>query len=227
MRASLMTRFPVSAAIALVTLTSACSSMLRSAGNDLATGMVQATQSEIKGSGESGPLAQRTAGDIIQGSLDEAAKTERLAELQLVATNAAAAALKGMANATAFEHQSAVGLVSDEMITGAVRAFSRELDAGPLARSMNASTEQFAAAIVRGIRSEVRGVFPQCTGKDRQSCLEDRVMDLARAASVGMKEGLSGVIALPLLALAFIVGAIAAALITWGLMHHRIRRLAE
>lgn len=218
----------VAATCALLGL--ACNGMFREAGKGLATGMAQASQAEIKGAGqtEPGTVVEHTARDIVTGSLDEASQSDRLAELQLVANAAVAAAMRGMANATAFENQSAVGLVTDQVITGAMRAMSRGLDDGTFGKSLDSRTERFSSAMIRGVRNELRDMFPECHGKESGGdCLEKRIIAMSRAASAGMREALTGVIALPMLVLAFIVGAIAAALITWAVMHRHVRRMAE
>ncbi len=211
-------------------LTAACSSMFREAGKGIATGMVQGSQTEVKGAGqtEPGTVAEHMARDVVGGSLGEMSTAERIAELQLVANAAAAAALRGMANATASEHQSAIELVTNDVITGAMRAMTRELDAGGFVKSMDTTTQHVTGAMIRGVRNEMRDMFPECRGKEaRENCLENRIIAISRAASTGMREALTGVIAVPMLGLSFIVGAIAAALITWAVMQRHVRRMAE
>ncbi|NVB84493.1 MAG: hypothetical protein HOV81_39325 [Kofleriaceae bacterium] len=207
-----------------------CTGIFREAGKGLGTGMAQASQTEVKGAGqtEPGTLAEHTARDIITGSLDEAAQSERLAELQLVASAAASAALRGMANATGLENQSAIGLITDEVITGAIRGMSRGLEDRSFGRNLDTATQHFSSAMIRGVRSEMRDMFPECSRADaRENCLETRIIAMSRAASAGLREALTGVISVPMLALAFLVGAIAAALVTIVVMHGRMRRMAE
>jgi hypothetical protein len=207
-----------------------CTGMFREAGKGLGTGLVQGSQSEVKGAGqtEPGTVAENTARDIITGTLGEAAQSERLAELQLVATAAASAALRGLANATGLENQSAVGLITDEVITGAMRGMSRGLQDEMFARNLDTATQHFSSAMIRGVRREVRDMFPECNRADaRENCLEMRIVAISRAASAGMREAMTAVISVPMLVLAFLIGAIAAALVTVVVMRSHTRRMAE
>jgi uncharacterized membrane protein YoaK (UPF0700 family) len=133
-----------------------------------------------------------------------------------------------MANATGRENQSAIGLITDEVITGAMRGMSRGLEDRSFGRNLDTATQQFSSAMIRGVRKEVRDMFPECSRAGAgENCLEMRIVAMSRAASAGMREALTGVISVPMLALAFLVGAIAAALVTVVVMHGHVRRMAE
>lgn len=185
----------------------------------MARGAVRGTFSQLSSAAQLEQLsaAVRTSAEAavrggMDGALAEMTRKEVLAEIRVVAQEAAASALRGLAQPGGPQSGHMVSLVADHAAQGVVDALSRELGPsgdGPLARSLYATTERLSASALRGVQ-DVGGVFPDCQGPERELCIERRVTDLSRAASVGVGEGLRGFLAVPSLVAAFLLGLIAA-----------------
>lgn len=156
----------------------------------------------------------------IESMLAEATSPEQLAQLGLITETAAQSMRRGFLEGGMGGSFTAIG---DQTTQGAVDALRRALGAqgqGPLATSFAATAEQVSASTVRGIRAEA-GLFPECSGPDRARCVDERLTALSRAASIGVREGLRGIIAIPLLVFAFVLGLIVALLIGLIWSHRR------
>lgn len=163
-------------------------------------------------------ITAAASASVVDGLLAEATRPEQLAHLRWVAQVAAASALRG------FTHgDGGLAVVADQTMHGLVAAVSRELGTegdGPLARSLYATAEQLSASTMRGIRGEV-GLFAECRGPGRDRCIDQRLMDLSRAASLGVRDGIRGLIEIPLLVISFLLGLIVALGIAWARSHRR------
>jgi hypothetical protein len=156
---------------------------------------------------------------IIQGAvqdvLTEMSSPEQLAQVRMIAENAARSAMAGFLGGNG-------GMPSVDSITNqTVSAVRRSLGAdgnGPLSDTLAATAERVSASTVRGIRGEM-DLFPECTGPNRHRCVDERLTALSRAASIGVREGLRGLIAIPVVAFSFLLGLVVALLVS-RLWHH-------
>ena len=152
---------------------------------------------------------------VVEDVIAEASSPEQLAQIRLITETAARSAVQGFLGTNG--QMPTVGSLTDQTL-GAVRNSLGATGEGPLATSLAATAERVSASTVRGIRGEA-GLFPECTGPDRARCVDERLTALSRAASIGVRDGLRGLVALPLLALSFVLGLIVAVLMSWLWTH--------
>jgi hypothetical protein len=190
-----------------------------------AHGLVRGTLSEMNRPEQSDQLntavrsasASATAGGV-EGALSALRRPDHMVQLELMAREAASAALDGLARPQGSADEATMALIANQAARGVVDVLGSELGPGgegPLAKNLYATTERMSASAARGFGGEIGGVFPGCQGPDRERCIEQRVTDLARAAAVGMGDGLRGLVAVPLLILAFVLGLVIAFAIAW------------
>ena len=207
----------------LVGITS-CGLTAEEAGRRASTGAAASVQEHVTTlePSEPGPAFERAGRGVAKGALAQLSSPAEIAQLRLVAREAAAAALRGIASADGPDRESVIASISDQAARGAAQAMTRELGPdgdGPLGQSIHATVERVSASVVRGLKGEGR-LFPECTGADRQRCIDTRLEGMSRAAARGVRDGLRGLIALPALLLSFLLGAGLALAISWARWHH-------
>jgi hypothetical protein len=159
------------------------------------------------------PAIARTLGDqhargAVNGALAELANEQHRELLGAIAAETSEAAARGMM--AALPDSARLQQLIDRIVAGAVGDLGRHLAADTaLQGQLAAITHQLSASAVYGARDALGDIFPECTGAlDRRRCVEDKVGELSRAAARGMMSGFLSAGKWPLLAFAFLAGAL-------------------
>lgn len=205
-------------------------------GSNATAGAVQSFKEEMEKVDPAHAPSKIAAERAVTGALETLDSPEQRAHIQRVVSEAVTAALlaaagnvsagaggKGTSAGAARPHRDspmeqlvhqAARAAVDAATERAVAALGPE-GGGPLGVSLSQTGRQLAAEALGGATDRLAALLPGCPAGQEQACLQQQVNQLARAAAGGFSTGLRQTIGWPLLLVAFLGGAIIAALVTW------------
>jgi hypothetical protein len=180
-------------------------------------------------------LASKMSAGGLHGLLAEPLTPAERANLHLLVESTVQPAMQGLVSGEAGAGAPGTGLSAgmltppgmapmEELGAQLARGFARELTSqlaqqlgpdgkGPLGQGMAGAARNVASASIDGVREELPMLFPECRGTDRAACLQERLRQLSAATTAGAVQGFTAHLDLPLAALAFVAGLLAAALL--------------
>jgi hypothetical protein len=77
---------------------------------------------------------------------------------------------------------------------------------GALSASLVDASGRVSASVIDTTTARLGEIFPGCSGPNAQSCREERLRELSRAAGAGFSKGVREVMALPMILMATLIG---------------------
>jgi hypothetical protein len=208
------------AALALLVGGLACGTSAQRLGKKTTRGIVDEIElRKLQDPSVPGPGAERVGRGVVKGVIEQLDTPELREQLASILQDGSVSIVEGLlVEAARRERVGAIALISDQVGYGMASAFTRALTPsgnGSLARNLSTIAEQVSASTVRGFRAEV-GMFEDCRGPNRDECIDQRLTKLSKALTLGMRDGMRGMVELPLLALTFVLGVVVAMAFAWA-----------
>jgi len=203
-------------------------------GNNATEAALQTLKEDMKKVDPAHAPARVAAERAVVGALETLDSPEQRAHIQRVVSEAVTAALlaaagnvsagaagKGSGAARPHRDSPMEQLVHQAARAAVDSATERALAAlgpdgtGPLGLSLSRTGRRLADEALGGATDRLAVLLPGCPPGQEAACLQEQVNQLARAAASGLSTGLRQTIGWPLLLVAFLGGAVIAALVTW------------